>query len=235
MAQALLAHYIECFREIYGEQYLTSNVHNLFHLVDDVKRFGALETFSAYPFENMLGRIKLLLRNGRNPLAQVAKRLHELTRIDIANNSIAVESPKIVLTKRNNGKDVPMRFQLAQKKGDKIEFYSKINLGDFILSTDLANKWFLSRNNDIVCLKNVLSVRNKVSLLGSTITQSNIADFFEKPIKSSALNIYATDYFADESGDDQLFNISDIKCKFVRIVYDDKTDVFIPLLHSSCT
>lgn len=48
IARQLLNDYIQVFKEIYGEQYITSNVHNLTHLVDDVERFGELESFSAY-------------------------------------------------------------------------------------------------------------------------------------------------------------------------------------------
>lgn len=77
LARQLLLQYIEIFKEIYGEQYLTSNVHNLCHLVDDVERFGELDTFSAYPFESMLGKIKTIIRQGNRPLAQVAKRIVE--------------------------------------------------------------------------------------------------------------------------------------------------------------
>lgn len=229
MAQAMLDHYIECFREIYGEQYMTSNVHNLTHLVDDVKRFGELESFSAYAFENRLGHIKQLLRNGRNPLAQVAKRLIELTMVDGA-KKIPIEPPKVIISKPNDGKDVPVRFKLKYDRYET-EFYSKLELNGFVLSTDMTNKWFLSQRNEIVCLKNILSVQSKLSLLGSTIISKT--DFFERPIKSSALNIYATDYFADENSGDKLFTVADIKCKLVRIEYDDNTDVFIPLLHTN--
>lgn len=51
LARQLLLQYIEIFKETYGEQYITSNVHNLCHLVDDVERLGELDSFSAYPFE----------------------------------------------------------------------------------------------------------------------------------------------------------------------------------------
>ena len=78
VAESLMEDYLERFRDIYGEPYMTSNVHNLIHLVDEVKRFGILSTFNAYPFENMLYQIKLLLRQGNNPLVQVAKRIQEI-------------------------------------------------------------------------------------------------------------------------------------------------------------
>ena len=82
LADILLSNYVETFRDFYGEDYMTSNVHNLSHLVDDVRKFGVLSSFSAYPFESRLYEIKNLLRNGHRPLSQVAKRLGEITQID---------------------------------------------------------------------------------------------------------------------------------------------------------
>lgn len=52
------------------DQYV--EVHNLTHLVDEVEHYGELESFSAYPFESMLGQVKRLLRHGDRPLAQIA-------------------------------------------------------------------------------------------------------------------------------------------------------------------
>lgn len=79
LSDMLLRDYIEQYIQIYGIDSITSNVHNLCHLVDDVKRFGPLPNISAYPFENRLSYIKRLVRNGNRPLAQFAKRLNKLS------------------------------------------------------------------------------------------------------------------------------------------------------------
>ncbi|XP_058448704.1 uncharacterized protein LOC131428677 [Malaya genurostris] len=50
----LLMHFLEHFKDFYGVDYMSSNVHNLSNLVDDVRRFGTLPGFSAYPFENKI-------------------------------------------------------------------------------------------------------------------------------------------------------------------------------------
>ena len=34
------------------------NVHGLIHIAEDVKRFGPLDSYSAFPFENYLGHLK---------------------------------------------------------------------------------------------------------------------------------------------------------------------------------
>lgn len=63
---------------IYGESCLTGTFHNLVHLPDDVAYMGCpLSKISAFPFENILGKLKNMIRSGNKPLAQICRRLHE--------------------------------------------------------------------------------------------------------------------------------------------------------------
>lgn len=73
----MLKEYLEKFKTIHGIHHFTSNLHNLIHVVDDVKRFGPLGNFDAYPFESRLFYLKRLLRIGVNPLQQIARRISE--------------------------------------------------------------------------------------------------------------------------------------------------------------
>ena len=50
---------------------LVYNVHNLIHLVDDVKKIGPLDTFSAYSFKSFLGMLKKGVRKPSQPLQLV--------------------------------------------------------------------------------------------------------------------------------------------------------------------
>lgn len=105
VAREMLLQFIETYAELYGKHHITSNVHNLSHAVDEVERFGELETFSAYPFESALGKVKRLLRKGSRPLEQVAKRLIENFNCTIAITSNGVESEtKIILSKKKRWK-----------------------------------------------------------------------------------------------------------------------------------
>lgn len=231
LAKILLDAYIEGFQEIYGPQYMTSNFHNLAHIVDDVVKFGVLHSISSYPFENLLGYIKRLMRHGTKPLSQIARRISELTQNNCGVHNLSSEFSSIVLTKPNDGYNVPKNYHLIGEGTN--QFYSKIDFVEFTLSTDASNRWFLTKKNEIVCLKNILSLgTNKTSLFGYTLP--GLTDFFQQPIKSSALNIYATEYFVDENCQEhRLFGISDVKCKLVRVEYNDNTDIFIPLLHTN--
>ncbi|XP_058451148.1 uncharacterized protein LOC131430301 [Malaya genurostris] len=78
VARAMLKAFISEFMTLYGKQYITSNLHNLQHIVDEVEVFGPLNTISAYPFENSLQRMKHLIRSGWRSLEQVINRLSEV-------------------------------------------------------------------------------------------------------------------------------------------------------------
>lgn len=53
-ADILLKKIVRNFAILYGNQSIIYNVHNLIHLADDCKRFGPLDAFSAFVFENYL-------------------------------------------------------------------------------------------------------------------------------------------------------------------------------------
>ncbi|CAN7947458.1 unnamed protein product, partial [Ixodes hexagonus] len=78
-ADELLRYFVEkaASAALYGPTVHVYNVHGLIHLAQDVRAFGPLDSFSSFPFENYLGRIKKKVRSGNKPLAQVYKRMKE--------------------------------------------------------------------------------------------------------------------------------------------------------------
>lgn len=238
VARAMLLQYIELFAEIYGEQYMTSNVHNLVHLVDDVEYLGELDSFSAYVFESMLGKIKRLLRNGNRPLAQVAKRLIEDTNCTMsssATDKINSDSTrgKAITSKRNGGENIPdaLKSSMEVEATDNgLAFYSKIELGEFRLATDSVNCWFLTKNDAIVCLTNIIrNSNNEIRLC--CVEAKEKRNFFKIPIESRHLNIYCAYIGGGNFTEMKLLDLFDVKCKLVQLNYHD-LNVFVPLLHT---
>lgn len=75
-----LNRYIEGCVNIYGIHSITSNLHNLTHVFNDVKLFGSLQNLSTYPFENHLNFLKRRLKQPNLPLEQITRRLVELSK-----------------------------------------------------------------------------------------------------------------------------------------------------------
>lgn len=56
----------------------TMYLHILSQLVRDVKKFGPLDLFYCFSFENYLGQLKRLLKSPTNLLQQVYRKIYEL-------------------------------------------------------------------------------------------------------------------------------------------------------------
>lgn len=90
-AKVYLSNFVMLTKQYYNTQSLVMNIHNLVHLADDVKNMKcSLSNYTAFPFENLLGKMKKILRSGNRPLAQLCRRLHE---------SLYTESDKVTLSR----------------------------------------------------------------------------------------------------------------------------------------
>lgn len=79
-SRSLMVYFVSKTAELYGRHFMVYNVHAMLHLTDEAETFGCLDACSAFRFENYLGQLKRLVRSGRRPLIQVAKRLSEIER-----------------------------------------------------------------------------------------------------------------------------------------------------------
>lgn len=219
IARKLFDEYIERFIDIYGIESVSSNIHNLHHVVDDVILLGPLPKFSAYPFENTLYKIKRMLRSGNLPLAQVAKRIIEQENFERIDDD---EKNKKMYPLLNNEKKLK-RHDINGCEG----VFESIQLAEaFLVKNDNKNKWFLTHNLQIVEMVNATYFNNKIYVYGKIVREKH--NFFEVPIKSEHLNIFES---CGDTGKAQLFEIANIKCKMVHIQFKDKS-VFIPLNHT---
>lgn len=76
-AKSLLRYYIETFIILYGKENTSHNTHHLLHLCADVKKFGSLQQFSAFPFETYMQSILKMIRKNDKPLEQIVCRISE--------------------------------------------------------------------------------------------------------------------------------------------------------------
>ena len=74
-AKDLLTFFEKKAPEFYGKKILVYNVHNLIHLHQDVEYFGETDAYSTFPFENHLQVLKRYVRNSRNPISQIVKKI----------------------------------------------------------------------------------------------------------------------------------------------------------------
>lgn len=204
-----------------------SNMHNLTHLVNDVQRFGPLDTFDAYPFESRLYGLKRLIRSGNMPLSQVARRICE---IQSNFGSDKHKKPKFhgpVLKKKHS------KTCLKTFNSFETDIYSFVDFGNFAIDTDSeVDRWIITDKCEIVAINHIVhnTSSNTIELYGNSLR--TVYDFFLKPIASSLLYIFASNL---ELSEPQSFAADRILCKMVKIDCHDKRlpkSVFFPLIHS---
>lgn len=191
---------------------MTNNIHLLSHLVDDVEYLGDLSTLSAYPFENALHSIKLLIKPGDHPLTQIARRIHELA---VCEQYDFKEEKYPKLGEQVFSHDGTFKFK-------NIEYKKKVSLS----SLNEKDCWFLDNENKIIQFDCVIVTENGFMIRGWSLKHTE--DFFTEPFHSRYLNIFASNL---EKNEFKLYEIKNIKAKLFNIPYHQK-HVFIPLVHS---
>lgn len=85
VAELCFKKFVKDFKALYGHCLASYNVHSTLHLVNEVRRWGPLDNYSTFPYENMLGFLKQLPNSGHRPLEQTVNRYLESLQLNIKN------------------------------------------------------------------------------------------------------------------------------------------------------
>lgn len=207
--------YVELRKELYGPHSITSNFHNLIHIVGDIEKFGHLEYMSTYKFENLLGLIKSRLKLCKKPLEQIARRLIELsyTQADVINlNETFIPNVK---------------YRFRADDSSLIAFNDIYIRRDVLISNrKYGNKWFLTTDKQIVEMLYVFVKNNEYYIHGTPIIDKR--DYFTYPFSSRYINIFESNLLEGNAMD---FKLDTFKAKLICLSTSN-SHVFIPLLHS---
>lgn len=210
-AGQMLKSFVNHFGELYGTDQIVYNVHCLVHLADEVKRHGCLDSFSAFPYENHLGKIKKLIRKPEFPLAQLIRRLSEVTATKLdADADIRLKREHFV------GPIVVGMGVNAQ--------YGEMRVERWTIKLTTGDNMFLV--GDKVCLiKNIIQNDNGVYAIYTEFSRQS--PFYTYPFNSNRMNIFVIN---DQSDELKSVEVSALQQKCVALPYRDGF-VAIPLLH----
>lgn len=176
-AESYLRDFFKGMSRLYGRESQVMNFHNLIHLTDDVRYLQApLTMYSAFPFENCLGKIKAIIRTPRNPVAQIFRRLSE-------NEFYSQQITK------NDDKICTRLDRIPENESDTIE-YSKISLGSMIICTTAPDNVVRLKNDDIFQISRIFSSSDdKKNILLEGRAFKKKGDAFNEPMPSSQVGI----------------------------------------------
>lgn len=206
LIENLLKDFVQNYAKLYGKHTITSNIHNLLHVSNDLKCFGNIDSISTYPFENHLGKVKQKIRAYHHPIQQFAKRVGELENFQV----IDINVPK-------------KEIELKHSNDDS---FQTIIMNDFQLSSrKVGDKWFMSADK-IIKYEKTIRNGNEIFIHGKEIPDKHV--FFEYPYDSIHNDIYISNCIEQDS---IVCTPDEIKCKLFRLPYKENY-VFQPLLHT---
>lgn len=101
-SQELLEYFVLTFILLYGDHNVSYNIHGLTHLVQDAKKFGKLDNFSAFKYENYLQTFKKLLKKSEKPLQQIIRRYFEYEKNNIEKSGNHDITSHFIVDKNSN-------------------------------------------------------------------------------------------------------------------------------------
>ena len=174
--QQLLVKFVtECIA-LFGLQFVSSNVHNLIHIVMDVLRFGNLDSYSAYCFENLLQILKNLVRKSDKPLQQLVKRIGEIE----INRMVQAEPERMTTGTLTN-----KHFAGPLINGIVGQQFKNLQLKSTLLAVSMPNNCVILSEDQVVLIENFVRRNSQTLIIGRKFMQNK--DFFCQPIPSRNL------------------------------------------------
>ena len=221
-AKQLLDYFVHSFKAMFGEEYVSPNIHGLYHLADEVIRMDTgLDSFSAFAFENFMRVIKAKIAKPAQPLEQISNRFSERA---LNPECLNVDQPEedAMIVKKQQHFNGPLIALCGNPQ------YSQITFKGVTYSTSVPNNCCLIESDNVMIENFATDRMRKLRVIGRKYVHNN--DLYTTPCKSSLLGIYESKVLSSKL---YSWPVESIKNKYVRIPVPRKKSTFalIPLLH----
>lgn len=209
-------------KSLYGLEFLIYNVHLVSHICDDVKLFGKLDNFSAFPFENYLGELKSLIKAPTNPLQQIHRRLMEKN-LFVSIPVSPVKHLNLIMEQSSGPLIYPGRIKW-KKQFTKIYFHDTVLI---TVSHSKADSYCSTLNGEkIIQIHNIASTAsNQIYIIGKEFLE--YSDFYKYPYPSSELNIFMVEKLSKI----EIYPINEISGKVIVFPFRKKS-LAMPIIHT---
>lgn len=147
-AKDLLVYFVKNYPHIYGEEYVTHNVHSLIHLPEDVLIYGPLDSFSAFKYENYMREIKRKVKTCNLPLQQFINREYESITYK-KNVEISKNVNEVVLNYISRYRETLLNCSLVKS-------YKWLRLKEFKLGINNNNNHCLIKGNFVIKIVKII-------------------------------------------------------------------------------
>lgn len=216
-ANALAKHFVKTFSHVFGSGNVSYNVHSFIHLANDCKKYGVVDNFSAFPFENYLQHLKKILQSGPSPLVQLHNRIIEertCSHTDIS------EIPLYPLLDGHHY-DGPLPENIW---AESVTQYSILFMPTYTLRIQKLKRRSTKKDDcvimssNIICIvKNIVERNGEIFLVCSAFEK--VDPFYNIPCSSTSVGIFECSRISSTV---QLFHINSVKFKASYFPFSDK-------------
>jgi len=182
-ANSFLNFFVSDFDNIYGKHMVPHNIHGLTHIGLNYQRYGQLDSCSCFVFENYMKTLKQMLRKHEKPLEQVIKRYQEKTTNEIVNHISNQPIAAKLSYEHSNG---PLIQNTYEPQYLKLILHNKITIN----TRSSSDSYVLTNTGEVVQVKNIAHYNSTKEVLIIGFEFLNKCPFYDKPIRSSKLNIF---------------------------------------------
>ncbi|KAK3929625.1 Deoxyguanosinetriphosphate triphosphohydrolase-like protein [Frankliniella fusca] len=223
--QELLLFWVQSFKRLYGKEYVSHNIHGLLHVTSDVEKYGPLDAYSAFKFENFLQILKKMIRKGEKPLQQLVRRFMEAEQSGLLNGKLwEHENISEPLFKQchssgplKSGTTSPQYFVCQFPKGFTISTKSE------------ANNCCKLRDNSIILVNNFAFDSTKKTKVAIGRKFRNLEEAYSYPFESSSIGIHLAHTLERNL---KTWPVNDIDSKCFRMPFKHGY-LIVPLMHST--
>lgn len=202
--QEAIETYVRMCETLYGEHFLSYNVHGLLHIVEDVKQLGSLESFSAFSYENNMRAFRKYIRKPHRVLQQFYKRICELNDLVLMplDNSIQIRASK-------SHAEGPLVQHIPAQLCKQ---FHKLQIGQITFSTVERDNCCLLKNLEICIIKNIIQIEQSTFLIVQKF-QTKVA-VYNVGVTSDYAGVY---HCSNLSIANEVINLMDIKSKMYKM------------------
>lgn len=205
-AQTLLRHFVEHFGDFYGIEHVNHNVHNLIHICDDVLKFGCLDNFSCFKFENYMNIILNTIKVTKFPLKQFVNRVLEKKEFSVLDKKVEQQLSKPLCFKNINN--------------DTVMTYQQVIYKQFVIRIKEPNCFLVLEGNLPAKVINIFKLNGQIYI--EYISYTILQNCFTEPCPSS---IFSCGLIGN-TGSTDIALLSKIKSKAIKL-----DNIFLSLLH----
>ncbi|KAL1447081.1 hypothetical protein WDU94_003655 [Cyamophila willieti] len=216
-AHELIEYFLKTYKQLYSEENMTFNVHNLLHLAEDVKTHGNLDNFSAFKFENYLFKLKKLVKKSSQPLQQI-------------NNRFVEGFEEHILETHSNGvidSSYHLKGPLPSTVPNNTPQYSRAYVKNVLINTrSKANNCFVLKDDAVVIIKNIFQCDHITKIFVKQFRTNDNA--FDVPCESKSIGIHLLKHPTE----DKVYQMSDLKSKVYLMPKAENIFIGVEMIHA---